>query len=302
MCQRKTFCSIHNINYTYRKAGNRYVNQCKLCISEKRHLRYIKEINNIDLLNKKRERDRIYQLKKYKENPDAYKKIQLKYLQSQKYFKNKIKKYEGKYSDIFCAECNNNRVYGKTICNECNKKNHIKSKYDFISICKHCNNEFGYDTKISNIGKIFQLNIYCSTNCNNESKKNSKRKNQRKFNNRYKKIKSDKNIAKKYKIKYEVIDRKLVFMKHNYICTSCGVKCVHPNKDNYNQSNAATLDHIIPKSKGGSHTYDNVTLLCRSCNTTKRDLILKTYKKNDMQLEIQFPVYPTQGHQLQLHL
>jgi 5-methylcytosine-specific restriction endonuclease McrA len=302
MCNNIKICNKHNIEYTLKITKNREYYECKLCSKEKRQLRYLKEINNIDLLNKKRERDRIYQIKKYKENPDVSKKNILKYKQSEKFFLNKIKKYEGKCSNIFCAECNKNRIYGKTICSECNKKNHLKSKYDFISICKHCNNEFGYDTKISNIGKIFQFNVYCSTNCNNESKKNSKRKNQRKLNNRYKKIKRDKNIAKKYGIKYEVIDRKLVFRKHNYICTSCGVKCVHPNKHNYNQSNAATLDHIIPKSKGGSHTYDNVTLLCRSCNTTKRDLILKTYKKNNMQLEIQFPVYPTQGHQLQLHL
>ena len=94
----------------------------------------------------------------------------------------------------------------------------------------------------------------------------------------------------------------IVYRKHQYICTSCGVKCVHPNKDNYNQSNAATLDHIIPKSKVGSHTYDNVTLLCRSCNTIKSDKILLDYKRNIGQIEIEFTGYIPQGSQLQLQL
>ena len=31
----------------------------------------------------------------------------------------------------------------------------------------------------------------------------------------------------------------------------------------------ATIDHIIPKVKGGTHTYDNLQLLCRNCNNVK---------------------------------
>lgn len=31
------------------------------------------------------------------------------------------------------------------------------------------------------------------------------------------------------------------------------------------------LDHIVPLSKGGEHSYRNVQLLCRQCNAAKRD-------------------------------
>jgi 5-methylcytosine-specific restriction endonuclease McrA len=31
-----------------------------------------------------------------------------------------------------------------------------------------------------------------------------------------------------------------------------------------------TVDHVLPLSKGGSHTTDNLQILCRSCNATKR--------------------------------
>lgn len=32
------------------------------------------------------------------------------------------------------------------------------------------------------------------------------------------------------------------------------------------------VDHTIPKDRGGGHTWDNVQLLCRTCNSTKRTL------------------------------
>ena len=177
--------------------------------------------------------------------------------------------------------------------------------YNYISVCKHCNKEFGIETKLNNIGIVAQINKYCSIECNEELKKIIRKRNNKlkyKYKNKYNRIREDKQWAKIYGNKYEPINRTIVYRKHNYICTSCGVKCVHPNKDNYNQSNAATLDHIIPKSKGGSHTYDNVTLLCRSCNTIKSDKILPDYKRNITQMEIKFTDYIPQGSQLQLQL
>ena len=37
--------------------------------------------------------------------------------------------------------------------------------------------------------------------------------------------------------------------------------------------NAPELDHIIPLSKGGGHTWDNVQCACRQCNSKKRALV-----------------------------
>lgn len=36
----------------------------------------------------------------------------------------------------------------------------------------------------------------------------------------------------------------------------------------------STLDHVLPKSKGGQDTIDNLVLCCRDCNTAKGSMTL----------------------------
>jgi len=45
--------------------------------------------------------------------------------------------------------------------------------------------------------------------------------------------------------------------KYNNICVCCG------------NSKILTVDHIVPISKGGANTIDNIQPLCRSCNSKK---------------------------------
>src|SRR5262249_4314390 len=33
-------------------------------------------------------------------------------------------------------------------------------------------------------------------------------------------------------------------------------------------------DHVVPRSRGGTHTWDNVVAACRTCNVRKRDRLL----------------------------
>lgn len=80
----------------------------------------------------------------------------------------------------------------------------------------------------------------------------------------------DKSRAKYYGVKYEPIKRKVVFDKAEWCCEQCGVSTPIEMKGK-NKCNSPELDHIIPISKGGSHTYTNVQLLCRQCNATKFD-------------------------------
>jgi len=42
----------------------------------------------------------------------------------------------------------------------------------------------------------------------------------------------------------------------------------------YCDSAAETLDHVIPRSRGGRHSWDNVVAACRGCNALKRDRLL----------------------------
>lgn len=310
MCKEIKVCEKHNVDYTLRKAGTRYRIECKLCELEKRKLRYLNRKSNEDYIIKKREIDRKYQERKRLENPAALKLAIEKYKQTDKYKElityKKLKSKEGQFSHIYCIECNNIRVYGNKVCDRCKFIKKYSDTYNFISVCKHCNKEFGIETKLNNLGIVARFNEYCSIECNEQLKTINKKKNKKIYRRKRRrihgKIEQDKEIANKYGIKYERINRTIVYRKHNYICTSCGVKCVHPHKDNYNQSNAGTLDHIIPKSKGGSHTYDNVTLLCRSCNVIKSDKILTDYKRNNNQMELNFTSYIPQGSQLQLQL
>lgn len=49
-------------------------------------------------------------------------------------------------------------------------------------------------------------------------------------------------------------------------CAACGVEFVekHPWRH-------ATLDHVVPLSKGGEDHFENTQALCRLCNTKKGD-------------------------------
>jgi 5-methylcytosine-specific restriction endonuclease McrA len=37
---------------------------------------------------------------------------------------------------------------------------------------------------------------------------------------------------------------------------------------------ADTIDHIVPRSRGGTHTWDNCVAACRTCNSRKADRLL----------------------------
>lgn len=44
-------------------------------------------------------------------------------------------------------------------------------------------------------------------------------------------------------------------------CKYCGVA--------FSEKTPPTIDHVIPLSKGGTHTKDNIVLACKSCNSKK---------------------------------
>ena len=46
-----------------------------------------------------------------------------------------------------------------------------------------------------------------------------------------------------------------------------------------NDKNATHIDHIIPLSKGGTHTFDNIQILCPFCNNAKKDLFEEDFFK-----------------------
>jgi 5-methylcytosine-specific restriction endonuclease McrA len=54
------------------------------------------------------------------------------------------------------------------------------------------------------------------------------------------------------------LTRKAVFARDGGRCVYCGAA-------------ATSLDHVIPKSRGGPHTWDNVVSACGRCNHAKAD-------------------------------
>lgn len=54
-------------------------------------------------------------------------------------------------------------------------------------------------------------------------------------------------------------NRVRVYKRDNYECVYCG------------SSTHLTLDHVIPKSRGGKNTWDNLVTSCFKCNLRKGD-------------------------------
>lgn len=86
---------------------------------------------------------------------------------------------------------------------------------------------------------------------------------------RNKGIRSDRRIverARRHGVVVYAVNRVKVYDRDGWTCYVCGVQVVRSKMYRPDQ---ATLDHIIPLSLGGPHTYDNVKTCCHRCNSTK---------------------------------
>lgn len=68
----------------------------------------------------------------------------------------------------------------------------------------------------------------------------------------------------------EKVDPYKVFSRDRWTCQLCGTKTPRKLRGTYDD-NAPELDHILPISKGGLHTYLNTQCACRKCNAAKGD-------------------------------
>ena len=57
------------------------------------------------------------------------------------------------------------------------------------------------------------------------------------------------------------LNRRAVFARDGHSCQYCGAA-------------AENIDHVIPRSRGGPHTWENVVAACRPCNSRKQDRML----------------------------
>lgn len=67
---------------------------------------------------------------------------------------------------------------------------------------------------------------------------------------------------RKYSPKYHNGLKRILSVKFGWICWYCGLDLKYRERH---------LDHIVPKSKGGSYDLDNLALTCGHCNRAKLD-------------------------------
>lgn len=103
---------------------------------------------------------------------------------------------------------------------------------------------------------------YCSDKCANKSN--------------YRK----KDYVRRMRTKDQLVDKDItllgLYKRDNGVCYICGEKCDW--NDYYYKGNVfiagnnyPSIDHVKPLSKGGEHSWNNVRLACRICNTIKND-------------------------------
>ncbi len=54
------------------------------------------------------------------------------------------------------------------------------------------------------------------------------------------------------------LSRRAVFVRDDHTCQYCGAP-------------AENIDHVLPRSRGGQHLWENVVAACRRCNSRKED-------------------------------
>ena len=65
------------------------------------------------------------------------------------------------------------------------------------------------------------------------------------------------------KIINTIPSRSLIYKRDNNTCQYCGSR------------SKLTIDHVIPRSKGGDDSWTNLVVACSSCNTKKGDKLLE---------------------------
>lgn len=105
---------------------------------------------------------------------------------------------------------------------------------------------------------------YCSRACYFAAKRNGPRREVEGVSERA----NHRKRARVYGVRYEPVDRTIVFTRDGWVCKICDSRVV---RDTSELRLRASIDHIIPMSIGGPHTYDNVQLAHVGCNSRKHN-------------------------------
>ena len=123
-----------------------------------------------------------------------------------------------------------------------------------IHVCQNCGKEFCIELSGYNSA------LYCSEKC------------QKRYYNRVKNEKRMKRLKSREHDTDITLER--LFERDAGVCYICGKRCdwsdiVEQDGTMIAGDNYPSIDHVKPVSKGGTHTWDNIRLACRECNTRK---------------------------------
>lgn len=180
-------------------------------------------------------------------------------------WRNREKKPKIKKS-YYCRVCGQQlNSYGVYCSSECEKKYNCEQSYLRNKpkkalrerSCKECGRVFTPEYGDKRKG-------FCSKEC---SKKYSKRKYRKEYGVNHRQR------ARHFGCGYEHVKITQVFERDKWHCQICHIKTPKNLKGTI-KDNAPELDHIIPLSKGGEHSYRNTQCACRKCNIEKSNNII----------------------------
>ena len=126
--------------------------------------------------------------------------------------------------------------------------------------CVQCASEYEVGRGVARM-RVLRLEGFCSTDCFEDFKT------LKDADNRYRT--SMRQVARKFNVAFdETITRREVFSRENGRCYICKKQTHLENVGGYNPL-LATVDHLIPWTRGGEHTWANVRLCCMRCNIVK---------------------------------
>lgn len=130
-----------------------------------------------------------------------------------------------------------------------------------LKICKGCRTNKPFSDYYPAANKADGYNIYCKQCCKVNRALEAVRKRDKKSKISVRQIQRAKGLGVKWHSDITLVG---VFKKYRGMCHLCHLWVV-PKQ--------ASLDHILPFSKGGDHTHDNVGLSHLKCNLRKGNRI-----------------------------
>lgn len=153
-----------------------------------------------------------------------------------------------------------------------------KQHEDFLNrtgICEICGKPYTVREYVESCGIKYAVdNGVCSLECRKEKLRRAKRIRRRVHKDR--RPKNHCHRARKTGAAYDsTITLKKLVSKNGLRCAICGGTCDWNDHSwsEYSGPLYPSIDHIIPMSKGGSHTWDNVQVAHIICNSRKGDKI-----------------------------